>query len=84
MKKKTIIIILSILVSLLVLSFLIIEVGKPYVENQKIKVYDQGVVQATLELAYIQTTNSVLYYLNESGTLNSIGLNDYCGGLVGQ
>jgi len=84
-KQETLILILSLFVFVAVAYFVVDKIIDPTIERKQLESYDQGVQQGALELAYLQTTNLVLYYLNESGSLNSIGLNDYCsGGVVEQ
>jgi len=83
-KQETLILVLSLLVFVAVAYLVVDKIIDPTIENKKLESYNQGIEQGVLEVAYTQTTNSVLYYLNESGSLNSIGLNDYCGGFAGQ
>ncbi len=84
-KQKILILILSLLVLVAVIYLVVDKIIDPAIERKRLENYNEGVLQGTLELAYTQTTNAVLYYFNESGALNSIGLSDYCNrGLGGQ
>jgi len=83
-KQETLILVLSLFVFVAVAYFVVDKIIDPTIERKQLESYDQGVEQGKLESAYTQTTQGILYYLNESGHRKSVALNDYCGGLVGQ
>lgn len=75
MKKKTKIIIVLVAVVVLLLSILAIAA----VSNRMDDKVNEGFINGVYELAYQQTANDVVYYLNESMSLNSISVQQLCG-----
>lgn len=77
--NKTKIIIALVSITLILGGYVFItEVVNPFIENKKIEGYNLGVQS----IVYEQTTNGIIYYINQDQEIQTIKLQELCGGLV--
>ena len=81
--KLDTVMVLSLILGIVLGYFLISEIVMPGIEKQKLQSYDQGVQQGKIDVVYQQTTQGIIYYINESRALDSMSLNDLCAGVGG-